>query len=143
MGRGTHLGGVAPGGRDRRRGDGGRRSSDADDAPAAVETREADGDESRGDDALVGPDSPLPGALSGRLVVTTADGCRLRVVDLASVELGELGPTTTCAIWASPAGQRAAVVTAHSLADPGAGRFSLVRLGDPPRAGASARRDRG
>ena len=105
---------------------------DPDDAPAAVETREADGDESRGDDALVGPDSPLPGALSGRLVVTTADGCRLRVVDLASIELGELGPTTTCAIWASPAGQRAAVVTAHSLADPGAGRFSLVRLGDPP-----------
>ena len=106
---------------------------DPDATPDVVETREADGDTSRGDEALVGPDSPLPGALPGRLVVTTADGCRLRVVDLASIELGTLGPTTTCAIWASPAGGRAAVVAAHSLADPDAGRFALVRLDDPPK----------
>jgi hypothetical protein len=98
----------------------------------ATETREADDEEARGDEALVGPDSPAPGALPGRLVFTTADGCRLQVVDLASLSLGELGPTTTCAIWAAPAGGLAAVVAAHSLADPDAGRFSLVRIDDPP-----------
>jgi hypothetical protein len=100
--------------------------------PEPVQTQERDDDDSGGDEALVGPDSPLPGALPGRLVLTTADGCRLQIVDLASLSIGELGPSTTCAVWAAPSGDRAAVVGAHSLADPEEGRFALVRLTDPP-----------
>jgi hypothetical protein len=94
--------------------------------------RASEREQSRGDELLSGPDSPLPGALPGRLVLTTAEGCRLRVVDLASVSLGELGPATTCALWASPAGGLAAIVTPHSFGEPGSGRFALVQLGDPP-----------
>ena len=42
-------------------------------------------------ESLEGPDVPRSGVLHGRLVYTTADGCRPAVVHLDDSELGQLG----------------------------------------------------
>ena len=74
---------------------------------------------------LSGRDLPPPGALAGRLVFAERDGCRLRVLDLQSLDLGQPGPATGCRFWASPRGDFAVVTGA--AAD---GELELVRLGD-------------
>jgi hypothetical protein len=56
-----------------------------------------------------GRDAPPPGALAGRLVYAESDGCRLRVLELASLSLGKPGPATGCRLWASPRGDFAVV----------------------------------
>jgi hypothetical protein len=72
---------------------------------------------------LSGRDLPPPGALAGRLVFAERDSCRLRVLDLTSLVLGEPGPATGCRFWASPRGDVAVVTgTARDRA------LELIRL---------------
>lgn len=82
------------------------------------------------DPALASPDAPPPGALAGRLWIETAEGCRLRFVDLNKVRLGVLGPPTECGSAVSPTGQFAV------LTDRGTGAAArdayLASLGDLP-----------
>jgi hypothetical protein len=77
---------------------------------------------------LHGPGVPTPGALPGTLVAAgDEDGCRLRVVPLASVSLGEAGAPTACRVWVAPDGKAAAVATG-SLDDPLSRELALVQL---------------
>lgn len=67
--------------------------------------------EERSAELLVGPDTPQPGALPGRLIVAEGPGCRLRSLDLATMRLGRRGPATDCRLWSSPDGERVVVAT--------------------------------
>jgi hypothetical protein len=58
-------------------------------------------------DDLLGPNSPEPGALGGRLVVVRGERCVLQVVDLELLRLGKAGPTTSCDLAVSPDGAQA------------------------------------
>lgn len=79
-------------------------------------------------DPLEGPDVPAPAALAGSLVLADQDGCRLRVLSLAKVDLGDPGPTTGCELWASPKG-RFAVVTTERTGARRPRQLALARLG--------------
>lgn len=78
-------------------------------------------------DRLRGPDVPPPGALAGRLVIAGRDGCKLQLLDLATLTLGKPGPAVGCRLWVSPRGDLAA-----TAGPPGKGELRLVRLGDRP-----------
>jgi hypothetical protein len=78
---------------------------------------------------LEGPNVPPAGALEGTLVVATTDGCRLQTVAFDDSKLGQPGPETACALWASPSGNLAVVATDGSSS---AHTIALTRLGDPP-----------
>jgi hypothetical protein len=73
--------------------------------------------------SLVGPGVPPPGLLSGTLYFTTREGCRLRLLHLETVSLGEPGLETSCAFWIPPRGSDAAV------ARPRDGSVWLARVG--------------
>jgi hypothetical protein len=83
---------------------------------------------------LSGPEVPPAGALPGGLLITTADGCKLRVVDFGESSVGGAGLETGCAVWVSPGAAFAAVVLPARRADGGTvpGDLGLVRLGKTP-----------
>lgn len=83
-------------------------------------------------DRLRGPDMPPPAALPGRLVFATLPGCRLQVLDLATLELGSAGPPTACRLWSAPSGEWA-VAARKDVQTGAANDLWLVRLdGDEP-----------
>ena len=58
---------------------------------------------------LVGPLSPEPGALPGRLIVLRGERCVLQVADLERLRMGRAGPGTGCELTASPSGDEAVI----------------------------------
>lgn len=81
--------------------------------------------------ALTGPSLPSRRTLPGTLVLVSQAGCRPISLSLATVSLGEPGPSLECGLWVPPSGELAAVSIAFELGLRGS-RVALLRLGDPP-----------
>lgn len=71
----------------------------------------ASGDRDPDGSRLGGAEAPLPGQLTGRLVVALADGCRPVVVDLGAARVGRPGPRLGCELVVDPRGRRAVAPT--------------------------------
>lgn len=82
----------------------------------------------RGRPLPAGPDLPAAGVLPGRLVISTGPRCRLQVLDLGSLTVGEPGPASGCRVWASPRGDLVAFVRGGERRP----EIWVARLGDPP-----------
>jgi len=94
-------------------------------------------DDGRRDDSasrvLIGPHSPEPGALPGRLVVARGQNCVVQLVDLGGMRLSKSGPDSGCDFLVAPDGETAAVVAEGQSPDVLQPQLELVELDGRPK----------